>query len=133
VIKKVLITFLAVLYLGVSFGATLHYQYCNGRLMRISLGHHKTLRCNTCGMAKSHKDYKKCCQDKHQHLKIDKNQKVTDYQVRLAAPALFTSTHEDYFKEFHLYTPLAVVFPVNQAPPRVDNRPIFLRNCTFRI
>lgn len=84
-------------------------------------------------MAKNHKDYKKCCQDKHQYLKIDKNQKVTDYQVRLAAPAWFISTHEDYFKEFHLYTPLAVVFPVNQAPPQVDNLPIFLRNCAFRI
>lgn len=85
-------------------------------------------------MAKSHKDYKKCCQDKHQHLKIDKNQKVTDYQVRLAAPAFPAITQHDYFKEFNLYyTPLAVVFPVNQAPPRVDNLPIFLRNCTFRI
>jgi len=133
VIKKALITFLAVFYLGVSSGGTLHYQYCNGHLVKISLGHHETLNCNTCGMAKSTKDYKKCCQDKHLHLKINKNQKVTDNPFRLAAPSVFASTQPDHHTAFNFYTPLAVVFPVNQAPPSAHNLPVFLRNCTFRI
>lgn len=132
-IKRALITFLAIFYLGVSSGATLHYQYCNGKLISFSLGHHKSLRCNSCGMAKSHKDYKKCCQDKHQHLKVEKNQKVTDYQLRLAAPVFLVNARADHLRGFNLYTPLAAVFPVSQSPPKTGKIPAFIRNCTFRI
>jgi len=84
-------------------------------------------------MAKSHKDYKKCCQDKHQQLKTDKNQKVTDEQLRLLAPAFLVIDRPDYIAGLNPHMPLAATFPVNQSPPKTDNIPVFIRNCTFRI
>jgi hypothetical protein len=133
VIKKLFITFLAVLYLGVSSGATLHYQYCMGKLVKVSLWHSHTEKCRTCGMDRKAKATKKCCTDKHQQLKSDKSGQVTYSQLTLGTSAvvlpsvLFFGSLPDHD------VPLSVQHPASQAPPSGRDVPVFLRNCNFRI
>jgi hypothetical protein len=83
VIKKLFVTFLAVLYLGVSSGATLHYQYCMGRLIKVSLWHGHTKKCTTCGMDRKERAAEKCCTDQHQVLKSEKGSSPTYTQINL--------------------------------------------------
>ncbi|MEO3404150.1 hypothetical protein AAFN85_09620 [Mucilaginibacter sp. CAU 1740] len=131
--KKLFITFLTVLYLGVSSGATLHYQYCMGRLVRVVLWHSDTdPKCRTCGMRKEMKAAKKCCTDQHQQLKSEKSVPVTYSHISLGLSAallpvaLFPLMANSQFS-------LAISYPVNHAPPPQARIPVFLRNCTFRI
>jgi len=132
VIKKLFITFLAVLYLGASSGATLHYQFCMGRLVKVSLWHNHTEKCHTCGMDRKVKAIKKCCTDKHQQLKSEKSGSLTYSQFTFA-----TSAGLPVILPFEAmncsYVPLIIAYPVSKAPPSVPAVPVFLRNCVFRI
>lgn len=133
VIKKLFITFLAVLYLGVSSGATLHYQYCMGRLVKVSLWHSHTEKCRTCGMDLKAKSTKKCCTDKHQQLKSDKSGSVTYSQLTLGTSAVVLPSVFFFGSLPYPNVPLMVQYPVSQAPSSVTAVPVFLRNCVFRI
>jgi len=133
VIKKLFVTFLAVLYFGVSSGATLHYQYCMGKLMKVSLWHDEAGNCHTCGMPLMEKAAKKCCTDKHQHLKSEKSSSVTYTQVALGTSAMVLPVILSYgWLSYHQQS-LTVEYPVGIAPPAVTTVPVFLRHCTFRI
>ncbi|MFD2873736.1 hypothetical protein ACFS5N_14720 [Mucilaginibacter ximonensis] len=132
-IKKLFITFLAVLYLGVSSGATLHYQFCMGRLVKVSLWHSHTEKCHTCGMDLKSKSTKKCCTDKHQQLKSDKSGSVTYSQLILGtSPIVLPSVPFFGSLSYHAVS-LTVQYPASKAPPSVPAVPVFLRNCVFRI
>jgi hypothetical protein len=133
VVKKLFITFLTVLYLGVSSGATLHYQYCMGRLVRVVLWHGDTdAKCRTCGMRKGMKAAKKCCTDQHQQFKSEKSVPVTYGDISLGlSPALLPVALLPLMANSQF--PLAISYPVNHAPPPQADVPVFLRNCTFRI
>ncbi|QTE38201.1 hypothetical protein J3L18_03775 [Mucilaginibacter gossypii] len=132
-IKKLFVTFLAMLYLGVSSGATLHYQYCMGRLVKVALWHdEQSKKCNTCGMNYQGKAAKKCCTDKHQQLKSEKSSSLTYSQIGLGtSPALLVIPLFGLVP--YNYLPLKISHPVGQSPPLVTTLPVFLRNCTFRI
>jgi len=132
VIRKLFITFLAVLYLGTSSGATLHYKYCMGRLVKITLSHEQTKKCHSCGMNYKGKAAKKCCTDKHQQLKSEKSSSLTYSQIGLGtSPALLVIPLFGLVP--YNYLPLKISHPVGQSPPLVTTLPVFLRNCTFRI
>jgi len=133
VIKKLLITFLAMLYLGVSSGATLHYQYCMGRLVKVSLWHSHTEKCLTCGMDLKAKSTKKCCTDKHQQIKSDKSGAVTYSQLTLGTSAVALPSVPFFGSLPYPTVPLTEQYPVSQAPPSIAVVPVFLRNCVFRI
>lgn len=129
--KKVLVTLLAVFYLGVSSGATVHFHYCMGQLINVGLGHEKGSECSNCGMKKT--AAKKCCQDKHQQFKVEKAQNTAENnlllkQFTVSAPLL-------QFTELPVQSDLAVTseHPLSHAPPGAGKTPVFIRNCTFRI
>jgi len=132
VIRKLFITFLAVLYLGASSGATLHYKYCMGRLVKITLSHEQTKKCHSCGMNYKGKAAKKCCTDKHQQLKSENSSSPGTGQVKLGTSAFFLLPKPFQYVAYDC-TPMAIDYPVSLSPPLVSDVPVFLRNCTFRI
>lgn len=132
VIKRLFIILLALLYLGVSSGATLHYQYCMGKLVKVSLGQGHTKKCHICGMERQAKDYSKCCTDKHQVLKSDKSIAVPYTQFGQSTYAILPSLPVLKLLQYDV-TPLRISYPTDHAPPSGNGVPIFLRNCIFRI
>lgn len=133
--KKFAVSILAVLYLGLSSGATIHFHYCMGRLIGSSLVNNSAAsdKCNKCGMPKK-ENGKSCCKDEFRNLKIEKDQNVNTgniQSIKLAKTAVVS--------KFIEYTPLSkhslsnFINISSNAPPEKSNVPVYLRNRVFRI
>lgn len=128
--KKFLVTILALVYLGVSSGATINMHYCMGKLMSWDIAHKQVVKCGNCGMEKS--SHKGCCKDEQKKLQIEKDQKVSEsvYQFHKTGTDAVVIVYPDvpvYFSSF------ATDKPVAHAPPLIKAVPLFLLNCNFRI
>ena len=129
--KKVLITLMAVFYLGVSSGATVHFHYCMGELINWGLAQDEDPNCSNCGMEKGESE--KCCKDEQKQLKIDKAQKSNVIHLQLKQFSASVILHK-IFEHQILHVPSEPEeFPLSNAPPRVEKNPTFLFNCTFLI
>jgi hypothetical protein len=129
--KRLVITLVAVFYLGVSSGATMHLHYCMGQLVEWGLISKNPNKCSKCGMKTG--STKDCCKDEHKQFKIESAQKISENSFQLKAPgldlALFLSKSET---DLHI-TSLIQEYPIGNAPPDTQNTPRFIRNCSFRI
>jgi hypothetical protein len=129
--KKFLVTILAIVYLTVSSGATVNLHYCMGKLMSWNLSHKSEGKCGSCGMEKA--GHKGCCHDEHKQLKIEKDQKASEFAFKF----LITSSDTVLVS----FIDLAVTYPSSSvldnrsthAPPRLGAVPIFVLNCNFCI
>lgn len=130
--KKLSILLLVVLYLGVSTGATLHFQYCMGRLVKVSIAQHHEMICHKCGMPKKSAGNKKCCSDQHQQLKTDQSSQLVKATLNFSAPVVLVG-HTGYLNSLVYKYTAPGPQPVSQAPPYAPAVPAFIRNCTFRI
>jgi len=129
--KKILVTILALVYLSVSSGATVHVHYCMGKLMSWSLSDKKDGNCGTCGMQKS--VHKGCCQDEQKQLKIEKDQKVSGSAFQFLTQSSVVVAHS-YLNLPTVYTLAGLLdSPVAHAPPQPAAVPIFVLNRNFRI
>lgn len=131
--KKVIVFILAILYLGLSTGATLHMHYCMGKYVGSSLTLHESSdSCSKCGMEKK-ASKNKCCKDETKLVKIEQDQKVTvplDHTVDVTALEL---VHYNYILPIANFdSPIEDTFYSN-APPLAFKTPIYVRNCDFRI
>ncbi|MCU7551839.1 hypothetical protein OCK74_22155 [Chitinophagaceae bacterium LB-8] len=129
--KKFLVTILAILYFVASTGATVHIHYCMGEMVSWKLWHKvdPKKKCSKCGMTNK----KGCCEDKHQSLKIEKDQvapipkfEYTDLQIHVAAPT-YSDSPSAVIPSF------AITNPNAHAPPRTGKVAAFIRNRVFRI
>lgn len=131
--KRILLTILAVFYLGISSGATVHFHYCMGKLISWSINEQRKDICDFCGMLKGKSKANSCCQDEKQQAKVEKSQKAsqTVYQFdppssAILQPALLYS--------YNTQIPVKMTREaLSNAPPEGQLIPVFLRNCTFRI
>jgi len=131
--KKILVAILAVLYMGVSTGATLHLHYCMGQLVGWDLGHKESEDCGKCGMKKELSQNKGCCKDEHKQIKLDNDQKAVESAIQLmhCSGAVLLPGY-GVLPETHPVS-IAVVNPASNSPPRSSSVAIFLRNRVFRI
>ena len=129
--KRFIITILAVFYLGVASGATVHFHYCMGQLIEWGLSNKEADKCGNCGMNKP--ESTDCCKDQHQNFKVEKSQKASQNVYQFNLPLLkipLTAFNEhnvvyvSSLKEEHHFS---------NAPLRKQNIPVFVRNCNFRI
>lgn len=131
--KKFVVAIVALLYVAISCGATIHVHYCMDKLVDWSLGHNNDESCSECGMEKTLAQ-KGCCKDEHKLVKLEDDQKITEPAVlnlqwppAEASPGSFVS-----------YSPPALPavvykFPLSHAPPAGTGPVIYLRNRNFRI
>ena len=127
--KKIIVAILAVLYLGISSGATVHLHYCMGNLTGWSLIDSKGDKCANCGMPKKGKG---CCNEQHKLVKIAVDQKVSDVAYQLTQLSAVTN---QYYTQLSLM-PLGRVTaqtPSTHAPPHACNVALYICNCTFLI
>ena len=129
--KRLLVTILALLYLGTSTGATVHLHYCMGKLVDMKLWHSPASKCGSCGMKKTTAYAKKCCKDDHKLVKLEKaHQKASQntFQFTQAFPAIPAA----YIEFLQVYIPsVTQELPVSHGPP--ESIPIHILHCTFRI
>ncbi|THU38026.1 hypothetical protein FAM09_15180 [Niastella caeni] len=129
--KRLIVTILALFYLGTSTGATIHLHYCMGKLVEMKLWHSEADKCGNCGMKKKTACEKKCCKDEHKLVKLEKaHQKAIEniFQFTQFVATLPVS----YFEFPQVYIPsVAQELPVSHGPPR--SIPIHILHCTFRI
>jgi len=130
--KKLLVAILAILYMGVSTGATLHLHYCMGRMIGWELWHGKSDACANCGMKKD-ASKKGCCKDENKQFKLVNDQKTVEPGIEL-----MQYTGETILPAYG-YLPetwpasVVAVTPVSNSPPLTHKVPVFLLNCNFRI
>jgi hypothetical protein len=130
--KKLLITVLAVFYLGVSSGATVHFHYCMGELIEWGLSNDSSegaVDCSNCGMKKGVSE--DCCKDQKQELKLKESQKapLSTFQAKVFAiePILYLELQVKTlpsFSEQHSF--------VNSVS-RAGKTPVFILYRNFRI
>lgn len=131
--KKFIVFILAILYLGLSTGATLHMHYCMGKFVGSSLIHHESSdSCSRCGMEKK-ASKNKCCKDETKLVKIEQDQKVTiplDHSVDAVAVEL---VHSNFILPIAFFDSSINESSYSNAPPLAFKAPIYLRNCDLRI
>lgn len=131
--RKALLTILAIFYLGVSSGASVHFHYCMGKLVSWGLEKQSRKVCDFCGMPKAESKKKSCCKDVEQQAKVEKSQKAsqTIYKFDQLSTAII-------LPELFVYNqqPMPVKITreaLSNAPPDGQPIPVYLKNCTYRI
>lgn len=111
-------------------GATIHMHYCMSELVGWSLWHgEKDNECGRCGMKEKKGG---CCKDEHKQVKLKtEHQKSTtaQYIQFLDVPALITPIADYSFKG----KPIALDFPVSNAPPKIPRERLYIFHCVFLI
>ena len=131
--KRILLTFLALFYLGVSSGATVHLHYCMGELANWSLLKSDESKCEFCGMTKNATKKSSCCKDDVKQAKIDQSKKSAQlvYEFK-QVPAVVPVSFKNYVNQLALSAQKThTVF--SNAPPEKLRVPVFIQNCTYRI
>lgn len=131
--KKIIVFILALIYLGVSTGATVHLHYCMGKFVGSSLLHNeKTDKCSKCGMTKN-TSKNKCCKDEHKFIKIEKDQTVTE-TVYQYTPLDFIIEKNKFFElSFVTFKETAKNNSCINAPPQNLKVATYISNCIFLI
>ena len=137
--KKVLATILAIIYLSISMGATIHLHYCMGKLVAWGLVDHDSKDCVSCGMPNQQTSEgcmvatKGCCHDEHKQIKNEKDQKADQGSLEFAKimPHVSLLSYNTWADPF-VVSPVQAL-PVIKGPPLITDIPVFLRNCNFRI
>lgn len=123
--KKFLVTILALVYLTSTFGATLRLDCCVENLFSIA---QETTTPDLQG-----NEEKGNCKDDHKKAKPGQEQKRSDSKIRVAkfVPASVATAFPEY--SFHAVAALSEAYPVNNAPPHQATIPLFILHCVHRI
>lgn len=132
--KRILLTFLAIIYLGNSTGFAMHFHYCMDKLVETNWIY-DSQNLADCGMHGDDESKKNdCCEDQVKTTKANADQLSAESSLKLMqawAISLPPSFYE--ITDFvNLYTDVAGT-PKSNAPPETQAVPVYLRNCVFRI
>lgn len=131
--KRILLTILAIFYLGVSSGASVHFHYCMGKLVKWGLERPSAKVCDFCGMPVAASKKKSCCKDVEQQVKVEKSQKAnqTVYKFDQLSAAIL---QPELFNNYLVQIPVKITREaLSNAPPDGQPIPVYIRNCTYRI
>lgn len=131
--KRILLTIVAFFYLGTSSGATVHFHYCMGELVKLGLTVPDEASCEFCGMTKNATKKNSCCKDDFKQAKIDQSKKATQlvYEFKQFPAVIQHTFRNDAYQVALSALKTNTVF--SNAPPERLSVPVFIRNCTYRI
>ena len=130
--KKLVITILAIFYLGVSSGASLHVHHCMGELVEWGFSDNSVDddgKCSNCGMKQGNSEL--CCKTQKQEFKLKDSYKAPLNTLYIHFFALLPQIYLDpkFLVKPH---PSSADF-LQLSVPRSDKKTTFIRNCNFRI
>jgi hypothetical protein len=133
-VKKVIIAFIAIIYMLVNVGFTVNVHYCMGEVDHISINESVSEHCGKCGMHTAESEG--CCKDDFKLVKLTEDQKVKPLSFYDFAAKTFSEA-----KELPNYSIAAILQPViepktphfytDTSPPKAYNLLAFY--CTFLI
>jgi len=132
--KRIFLTFLALLYLGNSTGFAMHFHYCMDKLVETNLIYNN-LDLKGCEMHED-VDNKKddCCKDEVKSAKGNTDQISAESSLKLMqnwAVSLPLALYE--IPPFLNLPTDAAEHPISNSPPNRQTVPVYLRNCVFII
>jgi hypothetical protein len=129
IMKKFVLSILALLYITASVGISFSLHYCMGKRAGWGLVHHQKDTCDKCGMAK----IGGCCHDSNKVFKLDTDQQLTATYESLT-PALETFVLPDYVSpsadRITSFNDRKLVF---HDPPSLHGVPTHIFICVYRI
>lgn len=129
--KKLILTLVAVFYLGISSGAAVHLHYCMGQLVEWGLVSKDPEKCGKCGMKTD--TSKDCCKDEAKQLKFQSDQKISQNNFQLKALYVDLGFAPHISEAGYSVATRVAEHPFSKAPPKSPNTPAFIRHCNFRI
>jgi len=134
--KRLVVVIIALVYLAVSSGFTLHMHYCMGKFVSATFVNEEQDEhdCSHCGMKKK-KGGNGCCKDEHKIVKHDTDHSMAKEIKTPPAPALYPLPVASFIVAAPAhFLPETVVPSFNaHAPPDPDKCPIFLEIRNLRI
>lgn len=131
--KRLLLTILALFYLGMSTGMTVHLHYCMGELVKFGLSAPEQSACPYCGMKKKEESKKPCCKDDAAQAKVEQSPKADsqNYQFPLLMP--IPADPMAWKIPVAVWSVASHNAHLPHTPPEKEPVPVFIRNCTYRI
>src|SRR5215217_4895397 len=127
--KKLVVILLLIMYGASTYGMTLHFHYCCGKLKNIDFTSPKN---NHCGRGKTHTmGSKPCCDNKQVEIKLKGEQAA----AKTFHPAFHYDVLKPVYQQYFVSTPAESkkLVPEIFAPPPSSPQPLFILNCVFRI
>jgi hypothetical protein len=126
-VKRIVITILAFLYLGIASGITVSVHFCMGDLASVEYGIPSDKDCSKCGM----KEKKGCCHTESKLVKIqDEHQWVKESFSFSQLPVEVSSVEINTIPVLAEKELLALQY---HSPPDPRVNEVYLHNCVFRI
>ena len=127
--KKIIVAFIAVLYMGISSGVAMEIHYCMGKKAGVEFYGGDSDQCGKCGM-KGKKGG--CCNDEHQFYKLNEAHKTVFNDISFATGYVAIVTN------YPLYTCLfatdvSTKAVQNHSPPVYSKPSACILNCVFRL
>ena len=127
--KKYASAILLVLYFVFSSGVVINLHYCMDRFDSFKLGSQKSDVCGKCGMHTEDSDG--CCKDELKFVKIQDDQQTPIAQFNFESIDAIVSTPDILLNE-ELQGSESTLLVNNHSPP-LNDPPIHILNCVFRI
>lgn len=126
-VKKFLAISLLMIYGLSSFGLTINFHYCCGKLKTVEISNVKT---KSCGMEKKMAG-KPCCGDKTIELKVKSDYNTqASYTLSPLSPVILPVSYPDQI--FH--TPYSILNTKYLQPPSLGSSPpLYILHCVYRI
>jgi hypothetical protein len=131
--KRILLLLLALFYFGIAQGAEVYFHYCMGELVELGLTKSNPPSCDFCGMSVEESKDNTCCKQESKTLKVDNVQKMatSHFQFEQAPVILLKNI---IWEARNIAIPIELgKASLSHAPPKVQDVPVFIRNCTYRI
>lgn len=131
--KRIIVSILAILYIGTSAGANVRLHFCMDQLISWQLGQETTDNCERCGMKKTASQEDGCCKDEQQFLKCSTDQKANSFALQLTplSWAAIPSVHIGWLA--NRYRSISQSATLQQTGAFAVGLPLYLRNAVFRI
>ena len=126
--KKIIVSILAFLYLGVSSGIAMEIHYCMGKKAGVELYGTSNEKCGKCGM----KGKPGCCNNEHKFYKLSDSHKSVSNNLNFEMPVDVVTNN------FILFDLLLTESPAkekinNHSPPLYNWPSACILNCVFRL
>ncbi len=128
-----LVLIFTVFYFGVAQGATVYFHYCMDELVQMNLSKSNPSSCDFCGMTTKEAKEKSCCEKQTKQFKVNDAQKIAASHFQFEQTPIILYKSIVWEASYHTIPIQIGKASLSNAPPPLQDIPVFIRNCTYRI
>ena len=127
--KKIVVTILAFIYLGLSSGIALNVHYCMGKVSSLDLFQNAKDKCGKCGMKSGSSG---CCSDEFKIVKLSDSHKLISNEINIFSPVAIINNSKSFFDTDNIPTLISADLK-NNSPPFSQQISLNILYGVFRI